>query len=114
MVVVHWLLLVGQVQPVPFIETKVKPDPGVSVTMTVPEVGGADGVLEILIEYVPCCPSTRSLAWVRAISSTAVGAPTAVTSSAPAAGDPPPETAAMFVAWGSAVEFTFAETEMVG
>ena len=52
-------LLAAQVQPVPAIDTSVRPDGTVSVTVTVPLVGPFPVFLTVIVYAAPVCPCVK-------------------------------------------------------
>src|ERR1051326_8462653 len=61
----------GQLQPVPLIETSVRPPGGLSITATLPEGAAPSGaLLTVTVEVAPVCPCAKLPVWLLAILST--------------------------------------------
>jgi hypothetical protein len=105
--------LAEHAQPVPVIETSVKPDGIVSVTVTVPVVDPAPAWFETVTVYVPLCPCVKLPVCVELMPST--GSRMVAVESVPVAlPDPPPDTVTEFTCGDAAFAATFTVTASDG
>ena len=106
-------VLAAHAHPVPAIDTKLKPDGIVSVTVTVPLVP-AEAPFDTVIVYVaPACPCVKFPACVLLMLTTG-RAMMVVESVALAVADPPPDTPTLFTCGEVALAATFTVTVIAG
>src|SRR5437764_1137719 len=105
----------GHVQPVPAMDTKVRPAGAVSVRVTVPLVGPAPLALETVTEYVAfSCPCVKLPLCIFVIVSTGGFVAVIVESVLLAVADPPPDTETELTSGDIAFAAIFTVTVMGG